>query len=127
MLALSNPPVVQQATTGDGTMNASTYPGLAYDPVSNRVIGWDGGAAVYSLNTATWVWTKINPAPGNTVTPTGPSIHGTFGRFAYIPSKNAFIVVSGIDENVFIYKLSAGGGSPPDAITPAKTSDLRPR
>jgi hypothetical protein len=129
-LAAAHPiPGVARSTSGNGagTMNSADYPGLAFDPVSDRVIGWDGGANVYSLNTTTWVWTTITPAAGNTVVPTGPAGHGTHGRFAYIPSKNAFIVVNNIDENVFIYKLSAGGGSPADSILPAKTTDLRPK
>lgn len=125
-IALSNPPVVQQPTSGNGDMNSSVYPGLVFDPVSDRVIGWDGGGSVYSLNTTTWVWTKINPNPASPIPP-GPTVHGTFGRFAYIPSKNAFIVVNRIDQNVWIYKLSAGGGPPPDVVSPAKTTDLRPR
>jgi hypothetical protein len=99
-------------------------PGFVYDPVSDRFVAWSGGAAVYTLNMDTRVWTKVNPASGNSVVPTGvTAAGGTFGRFQYIPSKNAFIAVNATDQNVYLYKLSSGsgtGGSAPQ--TPAQPS-----
>lgn len=115
------------ATTGATNLVGSVYPGVAYDPVSDRVIVWDGGATVYSLNMDTRVWSRLDPAPSNQVTPTYPVDSGVYGRFRYIPSKNAFIGVNRIDENVFIYKLSSGAGAPPDSIAPTLSNDLRPR
>lgn len=104
--------------TGGAAMLNARAPGLEYDPVSKKIIGWPGGTSVYSLDTSTWTWTRIDPASTNTVTPTLPTATGTFGRFRYIPSKNAFIVVNGINENVFVYKLTSGGGTtPPSAPT----------
>ena len=38
---------------------------------------------------------RLGPANGN----------GTYGRFRYVPSLNVFVVVSGVDENVFVYRL----------------------
>ena len=108
-------------TSGDQTIVNAEAPGLAYDSVSGKLVGWAGGTSVYALDTKTWTWTRIYPSPGNTVSPTAPNSTGTYGRFRYIPSKNAFIVVNSVDENVFFYKLSAGQGTtPPQA--PAKPS-----
>jgi hypothetical protein len=115
-----------QMTGATGIIDSKTH-GLAYDPVSDRIVGWDGGANVYVLDMSTLNWTVRTPAATNTVIPTAAETHGTYGRFRYVPSKNAFIVVNATDEDVYFYKLSAGGGAPPDSIAPVKTSDLRPR
>ena len=85
---------VNLATTGATAIEDQENIGLAYDSVSDRMVAWDGGANVYTLNLDTLVWTLVPPAPTNTVTPTGPAIRGTYGRFRYIPSKNAFILFS---------------------------------
>lgn len=98
-------------TAGATEILSAYYPGFDYDPVSNRLVAYSGGAFVYSLNLDTNVWTKISPAASNTVTPTPQAGSGTYGRFRYIPSKNAFIVVNSIDEDVYIYKLTAGNGT----------------
>jgi hypothetical protein len=107
------------SSSGDMTVVNAQAPGFVYDPVSDRFIGWNGGADVFSLNMDTMVWSRISPASGNSTVPTAPNDSGTYGRFRYIPSKNAFIVVNSVDEDVFIYKLSSQPGtSPPQA--PAK-------
>jgi hypothetical protein len=62
------------------------------------------------------------------VIPTSGASAGTYGRFRYVPSKNVFVVVNDIDEDVYIYRLSAGGTPPPtDSSAPAAITDLRPR
>ncbi|MGB8275851.1 MAG: hypothetical protein WCF16_11375, partial [Alphaproteobacteria bacterium] len=94
----------QLVTAGD-TGAAAIAPGFEWDPKIEKFIAWKGGADVYALDSRTWVWTKIPPAPGNKVTPTNGTGAGTYGRFRYIPSKDIFIVVNSIDENVYLYKL----------------------
>ena len=108
------------ASGGSAVINPNG-PGLEYDPVSDRIVAWAGGASVYTLNLDTLTWTQLPPAATNTVTPTGANSTGTYGRFRYIPSKNVYIVVNNIDENVYFYKLSNGGGIDAPA-TPAKPS-----
>ena len=98
-------------TTGDTAMVGVSCPGFVYDPTIDQFVAWSGGADVYTLNMDTLVWTRVSPASGNTTTPTAATPTGTFGRFRYIPSKNAYIAVSNINENVFVYKLSSGGRS----------------
>ncbi|MEM6639752.1 MAG: choice-of-anchor U domain-containing protein [Pseudomonadota bacterium] len=108
----------QMATTGDKTLENLKGIGLAYDPVTDLFVGWVGGNDVYTLNPETWVWQKITPAATNTVNgPTGTP-NGIYGRFRYVPSRNAFIVVTATNEDVYFYKLSDGSGSPPPPPTP---------
>ncbi len=110
----------QDMTTAGATSIVDTgNPGLVYDPVTDRLVAWSGGANVYTLNLDTQVWSQISPVGSNSTTPTAAEGTGTFGRFRYIPSKNVFVVVNNVDENVFFYKLSASAGLPPPQ-TPAK-------
>lgn len=98
------------STSGDRTLETRGGIGLAFDPVSDRYVGWGGGSSVYTLNPDTWIWTKVDPAVSNSVQGPAANSNGTYGRFQYIPSKNAFIVVSHTDGDVYFYKLTAGGG-----------------
>ena len=100
---------VSPMTSGaaDGiTIQNSQAPGFAYDPVNDVFVAWNGGPLVYTLNPKTWVWTKVSPSKLNATIPTAGATTGTNGRFRYIPSKNAFIVVNSASENVFVYKLN---------------------
>jgi len=109
------------STSGANGIVSARNPGFDYDSVSDRLVAWDGGANVYSLNLDTLSWSLITPAAANTVVPTAPNETGTYGRFRYIPSKNAFVVVNSVNQNVFIYKLSSSPGQLPPQ-TPAKPS-----
>ncbi len=92
-------------TTGGNEIISSQNPGFVYDPVADKFIAWSGGSYVYQLNFETSVWTKIEAAATNRITPTNPSPNGTYGRFRYVPSMNVFVLVNNVNENVFIYKL----------------------
>ena len=109
------------STSGSGP--AKNSPGLVYDPVTDKIIAWEGGATVYSLDLDTMTWSTHAPAASNSVQPSGQTKNGTFGRFRYVPSKNAFVVVNDIDENVFFYKLSPGGGVV-DTTVPSPPTNL---
>ena len=79
-------------------------PGVAYDPSSGQIVVWEGGARVYTLNLGANVW--LEHEPSNQVAPGKQASYGTYGRFRYVPSRNVFIVVNSVDENVFFYKLN---------------------
>jgi hypothetical protein len=95
-------------TTGDTGILFSKSPGLAYDPVIKKFVAWSGGGDVFELDLDEARWSKHSPGPGNKVVPGPPTKRGTFGRFRYVPSKNVYVVVSDINENVFIYRHMKG-------------------
>lgn len=96
---------ISVTTSGDTTLETSDSPGFEYDPILEKFVGWHGGSSVYILDPDTWVWTKIDASAGNTAVPSAEA-RGTYGRFRYIPSKNAYILVNRTTENVFFYKLN---------------------
>ena len=49
---------VELATKGDTAILAVNCPGLVYDPVRKRFAAWAGGAEIYYLDPATWVWSR---------------------------------------------------------------------
>ncbi len=103
-------------TTGDTEIIFEDSPGFAFDPVSEQFVAWAGGADIYTLNLETAKWTRIPPAATNTTIPTNTPLTGTFGRFRYVPSKNVFICVNSVSENVYIYRLT----TPITSTTPNK-------
>ena len=87
-------------------MPKASHPGLEYDPVLDKIVGWSGGTNMSALDLEEMKWEKVAPAAGNKVTPTDALQQGTYGRFRYIPSMNAYIVVNGTDQSVYIYRLT---------------------
>ncbi len=88
---------VWKTTGGDSVVRASN-PGFDYDPVRDRLVAWAGGP-VYSLDPETRTWTSTN-APNAP----SPTQNGIFGRWRYVPSLDAFVVVTEIDQSVHFYK-----------------------
>ncbi len=122
----SGAPMSALSTTGTTEIESTNAPGVVYDPISDRIVAWNGGATVYTLNMDTRVWEKHQPAASNKVTPgSTAAARGVFGRFQYIPSANAFIVVTSTSENVFIYKLSSSTGIAPPQQPAKPTLKLR--
>lgn len=100
--------VAQQKITTKGPQDLvdSGCPGLQYDPVIDKLVGWKGGAEVWTLDLQTLTWKKRAAAAGNKVTPGAPCRTGTYGRFRYVPSRNAYVVVNDVKGNVFFYRLT---------------------
>ena len=85
-------------TVGGDAFIAKESPGLDYDPVADRIVGWHGGSP-YSLDPARKVWTVGSSAGAP------PDVEqGIYGRWRYVPAVDAFVVVTGIDHNVSFYK-----------------------
>jgi len=105
---LSKPdsPPVKLATKGETAIVGASCPGFVYDPVSKNFVAWAGGKDVYLLDLPTLTWKRSALYTGNSVTPTAANHNGTYGRFQYIPSKNAFIAVNETNENVYVFKLN---------------------
>jgi Dockerin type I domain len=89
-LSLNQPDVspTLQPTSGDTAIEATEWPGFVYDPV-RKVL----------------VWTRIPADPSNTVVPTPRNPNGTNGRFRYVPSKDVYILVNNVSENVYFYRM----------------------
>lgn len=78
-------------------------PGVAYDPVADRIVAWRGGSEVWALNMDTGVWTQVATNAG----PTTPAyVMGVFGRWDYIPAYKVFVLVNSIDENAWVFRLA---------------------
>jgi hypothetical protein len=91
--------------TGCDALAGANYPGLAYDPVLDRIVGWpNSGNTVYVFDT------DMKSCSAQTF-PNGPtntlaSTTGTFGRFQYFPGLNAYAVVSLATLDAFRLTLS---------------------
>ncbi|MCF6225291.1 MAG: fibronectin type III domain-containing protein, partial [Xanthomonadales bacterium] len=85
----------------------SNAAGFEFDPASDKFVAWSGGNQVYTLATDSLKWSRIEPASTSLITPSIPALRGTYGRFRYVPSKNVFVLVNDMQQNMFIYKLSA--------------------
>jgi hypothetical protein len=100
-------PMTELATTGADAAIANTGIGLAYEAIADRFVAWVGGSDVFALDVEAATWSRITPARANGTVPSGPSGTGTYGRFRYAEALNVFVVVSSVDEDVFLYRLSA--------------------
>jgi hypothetical protein len=92
----------------DGLMNVDN-PGLAYDPVQDRTVGWAGGNTVYLFNPATKSCTTVTYPNG----PGAQQTNGTYGRFRYFPALNVFALVNDAEQDAYILRLTA---APPAGI-----------
>jgi len=92
-------PKIEPWKTAGGDAFIAGRVGLDYDPVADRIVGWAGGA-VYSLHPDTGAWTA-HDAPGAPK----PTEAGIYGRWRYVPSLDAFVVATDVDDNVHFFKL----------------------
>jgi hypothetical protein len=99
-----NAPAQIWKTTGGDEFLKQGEVGFDYDSVADKLVGWSADK-VFVLNPDTKEWTVNNPAGAPK-----PSGNGTYGRWRYVPSLNAFVLVTGIDVNVHFYKLTSGAG-----------------
>ena len=109
---------VQLNVAGDIEIQGRNKLGFDRDASTKRFVAWDDGADLYLLDppasdwrTGTWRWTKVAPADGS-VTPERNQ-NGTYGRFRYAASVNAFVLVGATDGPVWAYRLAPGAGTGP--------------
>jgi hypothetical protein len=94
--------------TGCDALASANYPGLAYDSVLDRIVGWpNAGNTIYLFDTDKRTCTPqtFPNGPTNTLA----STTGTFGRFQYFPGLNAYGVVSLATLDAFKLTLSTTG------------------
>jgi hypothetical protein len=111
------------ATSGSGQWNDGD--GAVYLPGSNAiyVYGVGNGATIKKLSingnnplTASYTWSQVSPASGNSVTPTAfqPSqFNGVYSKLQIIENMGngqaALVVACGISGPTYVYKMPAGG------------------
>jgi hypothetical protein len=103
VIDLATKAMTSMTTTGTPAfVTGGQSPGIAYDPVADRIVAWHGGSSVYALNMDTGVWTQVAKNPGPT---TAAPAQGTFGRWGYVPQYRIFVMVNDIDENAWVFRL----------------------
>lgn len=105
----SNYLVRQIQTSGGSTVVRTYYPGIDYDPVSDRIVAWseDSPNLVYSLDLDSRTWTSQSFAGGPT-----PAGNGTHGRWKYSAESGVFVLVNRVDQNVRVLRLGAPAAKP---------------
>ncbi len=88
--------------TGCNPIKNADYPGLAYDPDIDRIVGWAGGNTVYIFDPDTKVCTPQTFTGG----PGAQQVNGTHGRWRYFPEFGVFVLVNAASQNVFTLRLS---------------------
>ena len=110
---------VALGSTGGGSIIGTTSPGLAYDAAEDKIVAWQGGNSAYALNLDTKAWTAVTFTGG----PGSAMNNGTIGRWDYVPSLNAFVVVNSVDNNAYTLRWSTKSG----VIKPLQGSRRSPR
>jgi hypothetical protein len=118
-LADPDAPGLPLTTAGDTEILSADKVGFEWDPVEGRAVLWDDGADVYVLEApadplgGTWTITRWPAAETNTVVPER-GVNGTYSRFRYAPSVNAFVLVSHVDGPVWAYRFNDRPGRGPN-------------
>jgi hypothetical protein len=89
-------------TSGCAGLQNMNYPGLAYDPVQDKIVGWAGGNTVYLFDSSTFTCTAVT-YPGG---PPAQQANGTYGRWRYFPALNLFALVNDWKQNAFTLRLT---------------------
>lgn len=92
-----------QTTNAPGFVTSNESPGVAYDPVADRIVAWHGGGKVWALDMDTRAWTQVAINQGPTA---AAPIQGTFGRWGYIPQYRVFAMINDIDQNAWVFRLA---------------------
>ena len=87
---------------GCDALRDAGYPGLAWDPVQQRIVGWAGGNTVYVFDSQAKTCTAVTHPNG----PGDPPEAGTHGRFRYFPEQGVFAVVNDWQQNAFTLRLT---------------------
>jgi hypothetical protein len=113
-------------------------PGIEYHAGEGKFVAWTGENQIKGLDPqmvyvidATGATPTIEKRyPTNAVTPGPSNGQGTYGRWAYVPSRDIFLVVNSTSTSVYAYKLSTttsapvGYGATTAAATPVVTANM---
>ena len=76
-------------------------PGLAWEPGSERLVGWPGGEDVFAVDLGAMACTRYTATGG----PGAQQGNGTFGRWRFFPDEGVFIVVNDAGQNAWAFRL----------------------
>ncbi|MEK7311472.1 MAG: kelch repeat-containing protein, partial [Chloroflexota bacterium] len=91
--------LISSAAPGNGE---GSGPGLAYDPVQDRIVGWVTGNTVYIFNPDTQSCTTQSFTGG----PGAPTQQGIYGRFRYFPALGVFALVNQSNQDSYTLRLT---------------------
>jgi hypothetical protein len=95
------------ALAGDSIIAAADSAGIEYDSTAGALVAYAGGTSVYTFNTDTNGWSRIDAAAGNLANPGARSAAGgVFGRFRYSARYNVYVYVDAASNNVYLYRLA---------------------
>ncbi|MBK6388226.1 MAG: hypothetical protein IPF71_16395 [Rhodoferax sp.] len=86
-----------------GFVTSRQSPGVAYDPIADRIVAWHGEAASMHWTCAQGLWSQVATNAGPTASAPG---QGTFGRWGYIPQYRVFALINDIDQNAWLFRLA---------------------
>jgi hypothetical protein len=99
----------QVQTTGGGSLIGANYPGIDYDPSSDRIVAWGENTpnVVYSLDLDSRTWTSVTYPGGPT-----PVWNGTHGRWKYSVESGVFVLMNRVDHNIRVLRTGAAPARP---------------
>jgi hypothetical protein len=90
-------------TTGGDAIVAEQAIGLALRTTTGRYVAWKGGDDVYTLDPDTRAW-AVSSMPGSPPSDLPGVTNGVYGRWQYVPSCDAMVVVTHVDEDVYFWR-----------------------
>lgn len=97
---------LRELTRGDVEIERAYAPGFDFHSPSGKFVAWSGGSDVYVLDPENWTWSRRLAAADNSAVPALPLGTGTYGRFRYVPKLDLFVLMNGVERNVFVYRLA---------------------
>jgi hypothetical protein len=115
----------------DTYFGGGMVPGMEWDPILQKFVVWPcrkpgtaptdvctltpppGCTDYESCKTGTWTWATVAANGGGTPPiPGGGEPNSAYGRFRYVPSKNVYVYINGVDEPVWAYRLTSAPAAP---------------
>jgi len=95
-------------TSGETDIENPTAKSLAYEPILDMLVSWDGDQDIYLYDKLDSTWSIVNCTGDD---PGSGQGNGTYGRFGYMPDYDAFYLINSVYDSVYFLKLSEGDNS----------------
>jgi hypothetical protein len=104
-----------RASSTCGPLLSANYPGLAYDSVLDRIVGWPNfGDEVYLFDPdmkSCTVQTFSEGPPDSSHVGSPHTTNGTYGRFRYFSDKGVFALVNQASNNAYLLRLASAAAA----------------